>query len=239
MIIKNELKDIDKVKLLMLDVDGTLVRFTNLNELMKKTLKEMHIPYSDKKFERYVKAVSEILKDSENDFIFNFVALCRYIDKNKVLKDKKDTPIFLSKMINDEVNYVEECEGAKEFLELASENFELVCSTNWFKSSQQQKLKRFDMFKYIKNIYTCENNISKPSTHHYLHVLNQEVIKPTEAIMIGDSITDIPDKKLKLQSILYDPKGQKEKLYDNASCVITELKDLETVLKIKNKLKSI
>lgn len=238
MIIKNNLQNVDEIKLIMLDIDGTLVKFTNLETLMQRVFAEMNLEYKNSLFLRYVKTVSIALKDAENSISFNFDMLCKYVENEKIFKRKKDVSIFLSKMIAYEDDYIEQIDGSEELLETLKSQKNVVCSTNWFYSSQDKKLKKFNLRQYVEKIYTCENNIAKPNIHHFLGILNQEIIKPSEAIMIGDSTTDLPDSKIGLQSILFDQNNNKEKLYEQATCVVTELNDIPKLLnleKIKKK----
>ena len=230
MIIKNNLQNINEIKLVMLDIDGTLVRFTNLEELMQRVFKEMNLEYKNSLFLRYVKTVSIALKDAENDISFNFETLCDYVESENIFKDKNDIQTFLSKMIAYEHDYIEQIEGSSELLETLKSKKNVVCSTNWFLTSQRSKLKRFNLDKYVEKIYTCENTVAKPNIHHFLGILNQEITRPSEAIMIGDSITDLPDSKIGLQSILFDPNNKKENLYEQATCVVTELNDITKLL---------
>lgn len=85
MILKNELENKENIKLLILDIDGTLVRFTNLEALMDRVLKEINEEKNDKQFTRYVTAVADILKDSEQNLSFDFKTLCKYINHQKLI----------------------------------------------------------------------------------------------------------------------------------------------------------
>lgn len=237
MILKNDLQNKNDIKLIIFDIDGTLVRFKNLEELMKRVYMELELEYTNESYLKYVKAVANTLEEAKYDKTFNFKKLCSNIDNEKFITKNK-TKDFLTKMITYESDYIEIINGAREVLDDIYTNKEIICSTNWFLSSQNSKLEKTDLRKYINNIYTCENTVAKPNIHHFLNILNKEKIKPSEAIMIGDSLTDIPNEDIGLQTILFDENNSKEKIYEQATCVITQLNDISKILgltKIKDK----
>ena len=71
MIIKNELKDIDKVKLLIFDIDNTLTIFNTLSKQIEQAFKEYSREYKVEYLEMLKKTVEHTIKIAENEQYLN------------------------------------------------------------------------------------------------------------------------------------------------------------------------
>ena len=103
------------------------------------------------------------------------------------------------------------------------QKYELVVLTNWFKSSQIERLKTANIYKYFKEIYGGDE-FMKPSKESYYKALGNRKIE--ECIMIGDNIPiDLEGaQKIGLDTILIS------KVKQNKYKQIEELKELKNIL---------
>lgn len=77
-------------------------------------------------------------------------------------------------------------DGVKETLEYLSKKYELVCLTNWFTESQENRLRKLDILKYFKQIYGTDKVMMKPFKESFLSAMGE--FKPSECLMIGDNL---------------------------------------------------
>ncbi len=232
MIIKDNLKN-NKFNILLFDIDGTLVEYTSLSNLVKETLSYFDILPTEKLIINQGKAVGKLLELAEYKKVFSFNMMCEYWNDYMNLEYYDINSVDLAvKMLNLEVLYLKKVNGVQKTLELLSEEKRMIASTNWFLFSQRRKLDYIGLSEYIKKIYTCELQYAKPSAKHFKRILQEENISPDNILMIGDSSTDLSSEKVGIQSILVDYHNKKENIYDEASCVITEFSDLMKVLKL-------
>lgn len=77
-------------------------------------------------------------------------------------------------------------DGVKETLEYLSKKYELVCLTNWFTESQENRLRKLDILKYFKEIYGTDKVMMKPLPESYMSAIGN--FKPEECLMVGDNL---------------------------------------------------
>lgn len=77
-------------------------------------------------------------------------------------------------------------DGIKETLEYLSKKYELVCLTNWFTESQENRLRKLDILKYFKEIYGTDKVMMKPLPESYMSAMGS--FKPEECLMVGDNL---------------------------------------------------
>lgn len=231
MILKNEINS--NKKNIIFDIDGTLIYYDTLKKLINEALSYYGFEHKDSYIKMQVEGVINAIRFAETSKNFNYHFLVN--EWSKSLKFLEGTNVsaldFGNKMIDLETKYIKEIRGSKETLQyLYDLKYLLLGSTNWMKNSQINKLSVFNMNNYFKEIYTCENFYAKPNFAHFQKILDEEQIDIKDTIMIGDSQTDILCKNYGLDSILFDQNINKEKIYDDATAVITEISDLRRIL---------
>ena len=88
---------------------------------------------------------------------------------------------------NDKNRYEKASKELIELLEYLSSKYELVVVTNWFLDIQRKRLENSGILKYFKKIYSSDYYKSKPNKEIFVAAMGD--YKPSECIMLGDSIT--------------------------------------------------
>ncbi len=232
MIIKDEL--VTQKKNLLFDIDGTLLYFDTLYDLIDEALIFYGIQPKEEYYKMQTDGVIKALKLGELNNSFSFKCLIDCWEETLLFL--KNTGItakeFGLKMLKLEQKYVKEIPNTKSTLEfLKTLKYNLLCSTNWLEQAQREKLRAVNIENYFSKIYTCENTYAKPDSKHFYYILQKEKFNIDETIMIGDSGADVACKKIGLDTILFDPNGKKESLYNSSTVVITDMTDLKKILK--------
>lgn len=76
--------------------------------------------------------------------------------------------------------------GVRETLEYLSKKYELVCLSNWYTESQENRLRKLDILKYFKEIYGIDKVVMKPFKDSFLSACGK--YKTSECIMVGDNL---------------------------------------------------
>ncbi len=232
LIIKNNIEDTKD--LIIFDIDGTLLYYDTLDDLIKEALISFEFEPLDEYVKRQNLGVVKSLLSSTNNNDFSYQQLFDCWNESLVfLQGTNITAQMIGqKMIDLEPKYTRIMPEVKETLNLLDGR--LICSTNWFKKSQILKLNKTGLGSYFSEIYTCEEINAKPSRKHFEYILTKEKILPSKTVMIGDSSSDLSCSQLGIDSILIDFDNSKQRLYDQATCVVTNFSDIEKVLKKVN-----
>ncbi|MGI6324590.1 MAG: HAD family hydrolase [Bacilli bacterium] len=234
MIKKDEINNSQKIKCVMFDIDGTLVEYRTLMALIDEALQSYNILPQPDYYRMQGEGVIKTLTLAADDPNY-FSRESLYANWEESLAFLKNTGVsseeFGAKMINLEPCYTYAMPGVKSTLEMLRVlKYRLICSTNWFLEAQLKKLNKFDLCDYFETVYTCENRCAKPGLQHFENILSLEGLNPDEIIMVGDSRTDLNSIDANIQGILYDPYERRQRDYDKASAVITDLTDVPRIL---------
>lgn len=108
-------------------------------------------------------------------------------------------------------------------LEYLSKKYELVTLSNWFTSSQTNRLKEAGIFKYFTNVYGTDKVPMKPKKESFQSAMGN--LKAEECVMVGDNFNvDIKVPKEMGLNVYYLSKNKKEGY--NTINSISELKEL-------------
>lgn len=229
MIIKDDLNH-KNIKLLIYDVDGTLVYFKTLFSLLKESFEIHGIPFKKEYFDEYILAISTSLNENKNDFGHRSLSISfdRYfkIIKNYNVSGKD----YLDTLLNLEYKYTYSFDGVKETLEYLYKLYPQVISTNWFAHSQKVKINKFDLLKYFQKIYSCELYYPKPNKKHFERISNDYNVSPKECLIIGDSVTDSAASNYGYNTLLVDYDNKKENIYNLSTSVVNDFKDIKKIL---------
>ena len=241
MVIIDKLSDNNKINTLIFDVDGTITRWKNVEDFLRKSLEELGVPYTDEALKGLYKAMSDrelhALISSEADADIYSYLLDLYIpslkENNVSGKDLKDI------MFEKEARETFISDDTKSELEILSKDYKLYVYTNWFTGQAIKKLKRYGLEGYFENIHSSENTFIKYSKLGFVWLIHEYNLDRDKTIHIGDSESDvIPSKSAGLKSIFldYDIKSssditdKKMRLIHSADASITEFKDIRRVL---------
>lgn len=235
MIHKNNIINPNNIKLLIFDIDGTIVEYRTLKDLFKKALSFYNVPFKEEYFSLQGQAVGELLIRSESERIFNFDNMIKFWTKYLVILKEYDIDPkeFSELMIFLEPEFTYIMDGVYETLEtLNNLGYNIVVATNWFEFSQRRKLEKFDLNKFFERIYTCENEFSKPNKQHFNRIIDDYKVDPSKTLVIGDSSADIKASLYGINTILVDYYKKHEDLYGISTSVVSEFPDIMRVLKI-------
>lgn len=240
MVIIDKLSNYTDINTIILDIDGTITRWKNIEHFLEKSLNILGVPYSDDALKGLFKAMeyreSHALITGEADENAYSMLLECYIKNLREYgvsgNDLKNTMFELEAS----ETYISE-ETQEEFKKLA-EHYKLFIYTNWFKNQALKKLDRYNLTKYFYEILSSEDHFIK-SKIGFLWLLKTYNLDPLKTVHIGDSKSDvIPSHKVHLHSIYldYDIKSpediteEKMKLINSADASITEFKDIRLIL---------
>lgn len=218
------------IKLLIYDVDGTLVYFKSLFDLLKESFEIHGIPFKREYFNEYVEAVSSSLNENRSDFGHRSLSnsFNEYFDIIKEYDiDGKD---YLQTLLDLEYKYTYMHYRVKETLKCLYKMYPQVISTNWFAESQKVKIDKFDLLKYFQKIYSCELYYPKPNKKHFERISDDYNLNPEECLVIGDSLADITASIYGYNTLLVDYNNKKEDLYDLSTYVVNDFRDIKKVL---------
>lgn len=229
MIIKDNLNT-RNIKLLIYDVDGTLVRFETLFDLLKESFEIHGIPFKKEYFSEYVSAVSSSLNENRKDFSHR--SLSNSFDKyfEIIKKYHIDGKEYLQTLLDLEYKYTYVFNGVNDTLNYLYKIYSQVISTNWFRESQKIKIDKFDLLKYFEKIYSCELYYPKPNKKHFERISNEYSLSPEECLVIGDSSPDVKAYNYGYNTLLLDYENKKESLYDLSTFVVNDFKDIKKIL---------
>lgn len=206
-------------KRLIFDVDDTLIPWKKKYYLdLKKFLKINDIKLSWIKLYKVLITIDNYEKTHD---CWNMEEFKECIsDVTKIEMDNKKVSIFFEWLENcvDDVA----SEKLSDTLKYLSKKYELVVLSNSFKKAQEERLEKFGIKKYFKDIY-CGDEVMKPNKKAYLRACGE--FKPTDCIIIGDNLNFdvIEASKLGISPIYVNKKKHKDYLTIKSVC---ELKDI-------------
>lgn len=227
MILKNNIKH-NKLHNIF-DIDGTLTYFNGLNYLVDEALSDYGYEVNDKYHALQYKAVQIIMRKAmKYDNFFNLENYIK-IHKRTMGLYESNAHLVVMRMLELTPKYTSMYPNVRETLEQLNQS--AICSTNWFREIQREKLKSVGIERYFSSIYTCEDLSAKPNKKHFKHIIKKEKYNPNECVMIGDSLCDLGASHAGIDTILVDYELKKENLYDRADAVITDFGDLKKILR--------
>lgn len=223
-----------KVKLIITDIDGTLLEYVTLKDIVMETLDFFNVPKNDEYYDMQCSGVVAALTEAAQENTFCFERLCYYWQNHLLfLKDYNiNVEDFASKLIELEPKYSQEISNVNSTLHsLKIEYPRIVCSTNWLLTSQLSKIRKVNLDRYIDKIYTCEETYAKPNPKHFEYILESENLTPKDVIMIGDSFADMAASHIGINTILLDRESNKQSLYPYSTFVVKDFGEIKHILK--------
>lgn len=233
MIVKNNFKNVDKIKLIIFDIDYCITRYNTMEDLVIKTCSFFNLEYKNEYYQNTLNAFSYAVDLAKEDQFLTlenlFIGFEIYLP---IIKSSNiNTKEFALKMLEFEGDSVVLNEGMDKVLEYLNKKYKVVCLTNWFFKPAKEKLEKTGALKYISKIYTCEDNYAKPRIESFLRVLKEEGCSEENCVMLGDSYSDIISSDFGIQSILTDYRDSKRiNVRDKATAVITEAIDIISII---------
>ena len=136
-----------------------------------------------------------------------------------------------NKALDDFFNYYAsikllDTDNISKLLEYLSSKYELIAYSNWYRESQIQRLKKYNLDKFFTKIYGCETINIKPSIVGIKKVIENNNIK--DYIFVGDNIEidlEVPNN-MGMDTIFFNRKGIKQDKYKEVSNILDLMKIL-------------
>lgn len=181
-----------KYKLLLLDLDGTILDYkTSEEKCIKKLFEEIKVEYKDEYLEAYHKINSSYWKKLEKgevtrkELIENrFKDFFDYID---VKTDIDGNEVYL-KYLSTSTDMIE---NSRSFLNNINKDIKIIAATNGIKFVQESRIEMNDIKKCFELLVTSEEvAYEKPHSKFFDFCLREyKDIKKDEILMIGDSLS--------------------------------------------------
>lgn len=206
------------IKRIIFDIDNTLIDFPeSYKEGYQQVLDKYNI---DKKADDLYDAIG-VYEESGKYDKYDFDELLKVINEYLHLELDDNFLNDYFKMYNHLPTYVSD--SVKETLEYLSKKYELVTLSNWFTSSQEERLKYADIDKYFTKVYGTDIVSMKPKEEAFKAVLGDYRID--ECLMIGDSIKMDIEVPFNMGMNVYHLCKKGKSQYPSISA-LEELKDL-------------
>jgi len=230
MIIKNTYKK-KSVGLLLYDLDGTITYHDTLRGHYEAVLRTLGIIPKPEYIAEILKAVADFLVLHKEEG-FTLAAFYKYNEEHLSFLIENDIKgsRFSQAGMDLEDRYLKLSAGMDVLIRyMAGIGIKQAIFTNWFRNIQINKLNKFNLLPYFSELYTPETLPIKPSLEGFKTILIKEGVKEG-AVMIGDSSEDMAAGEAGFHTILLDPNGKKEALYEIANSVVTEANDIKKLL---------
>ncbi len=226
-----------KKKFLLFDVDRTLLDFKKSEAVaLKQSLEDFSFEYNEQIRARYEVINHYYWGEFEKGTI----------EKSKILSARfRDLfgefgflgdPVLFDRYYRNELSKIAELiEGADELLSrLRNQGYQIYFVTNGTREVQRPRLKNSGLELLADGIFISEEiGFQKPEKEYFNLVFSRiPDFNPEEAIVIGDSLTsDIQGGvNMGIDTVWYNPDGQKNTLNLPVTYEITDLWELDTIL---------
>ena len=205
-------------KRIVFDLDNTLIMWSkNYRFALDNVLKDLEIDTSDEEIDNYDNSLGLYELEYTNYNKKDFMEFTRKYFKSNIpdifydmLKDyQKDCYIVDEELINT--------------LKYLSSKYDLVVLTNWFTSTQVERLKNSQVLEYFTFVSGGDERVLKPDLKAFDIVFDN--FKPSECIMVGDSFRSDIEPAIKLGMDYYWVTNEENNEYKTIKNIY-ELKDI-------------
>jgi phosphoglycolate phosphatase len=174
-------------KLIIFDLDGTLIdsapSLTNALNLMLKKLNKQSVSED---------RVREWIGEGASKLVARAYFNKKDIKDDEIIKTKDALNIFLEYYQKSLTKNLKLYSGVKEGLKDLSKNYKLAIATNKPHIFLDEILNYLDIKKFFSEVLGAKENLQKkPNPNMLLKILKNLEIKPSSAVMIGDSKSDL------------------------------------------------
>lgn len=209
------------IKKIIFDVDDTLIMWKDdFISILESIIKEYNI-YDNEKVDLINHYID--IYEHDND-VLEEQRFLNYINSNCNLNLDLD---FVERLKKDQEQCFEKADDSLiETLEYLSSKYELVVLTNWWTTTQKNRLKNAGILKYFKEIYG--DGVQKPTKEAFLRAVGTNKIE--ECIMVGDNlISDIQGAlNIGMKAIWYNSKNKEAN--EEGFTTIKDLSKLKEIL---------
>lgn len=216
------------IKRIIFDIDNTLIDWkAEYWDCLKNVFDELKLPYSSE-----IKAKIQHAVDNYEDgtnFTYTKESMMKAIEEELGYKLPESffgiwiryLGMCVPEKADDEVVYT---------LQYLKQKYDLVVLSNWFKKSQDERLKRLGLDKYFSTTYMTENIPMKPNKEAF------EIAKGpyefSECVMVGDSLkTDVSGAvNANMNVIFYDRNNIKINSNEHIMATIRKFTELTDIL---------
>ena len=216
------------IKRIIFDIDNTLIDWkAEYWDCLQNVFDELNLPYSSETKAKIQHAVDNY-EDGTN-FTYTKESMMKAIEEELGYKLPESffgiwiryLGMCVPEKADDEVVYT---------LQYLKQKYDLVVLSNWFKKSQDERLKRLGLDKYFSTTYMTENIPMKPNKEAF------EIAKGpyefSECVMVGDSLkTDVSGAvNANMNVIFYDRNNIKINSNEHIMATIRKFTELTDIL---------
>jgi len=181
------------IKAVLIDIDNTLLDF-NLSafESVRQTFTDNGLPVDESTFSTFKKINDELwLKIERAELDRAGLHKIRFELILKALGLKADGQKIEREFRSNLFNIAIPVKDAKEILEYLSSKYAIYLASNAIYNQQVNRLTKSRLIGFVKNLFISERiGFNKPTKEFFDECFkNMNGIKPSETVMIGDSIT--------------------------------------------------
>ncbi|NLL44791.1 MAG: HAD family hydrolase [Mollicutes bacterium] len=210
------------IKRIIFDLDNTLIPWEEEYwDSLKGAFKRINYSFNDEMINKLSQAVGEYEKYYP---IYKKEDLLAFMEKYANI----DLPdIFLDYWLEELGYCAKTSQEIIDTLEYLYQKYDLVVLTNWFTSSQTERLITANILKYFSKVYGADEFLIKPYPESYLMAANGYQL--SECLMIGDNLNNDVKGALQLgmKAIYFDLEN---KYHGNEYQTIKKFSDLKKIL---------
>lgn len=221
---------------LLFDLDGTLFDFdAGETYAFHKVCDYFHIPFSLDVLALYQGINLSYWKAYERgEITTTALSVARFRDFSSAV-DANGDPTLMSKLYQDHLG--EDCTPIKDALStcriLRERGYTLSIITNGRSTTQHSRLSKSELASMISGLFISEEiGFQKPKPEYFDYVFSKLAIKPSQALVIGDSLTsDIRGGiQYGIDTCWFNPKRATNTLSQSPTYEITDLNELLSIL---------
>ncbi|OUR95624.1 noncanonical pyrimidine nucleotidase, YjjG family [Halobacteriovorax marinus] len=181
-----------KYKSLFIDLDNTLLRFSETEVFAFDKLMELHSlnhPDSFKIYKRCNKALWDKVELGETTP--QELKIQRFVDFSKEINLKVEAQLLSDQYEDFLGEGIFPLEGAFELIKDLAKEYELICTTNGLSIVQHKRLKKSKLVESFTHVIVSEEEgFSKPDKRFFSVALSKSMTSdPSEVLVIGDSLS--------------------------------------------------
>ncbi|WP_019849998.1 YjjG family noncanonical pyrimidine nucleotidase [Desulfitobacterium sp. PCE1] len=222
-------------KALFLDVDDTLLNFEQCSrEALRKTFYHFSITYDDKTYDLFRSIDDQLwLLQKQGTLSVQDVLKLRFQQLFEQL-DLRHGPTAFQNVFPEKLSEEYFMEPyAAESVQCLSAHYKLFVTSNGILKMQLKRLKLAGLLSYFSNVFVSDDiGHEKPSAKFFDECFKRSQLKPSEVLLIGDSIKAdmLGAKNSTIDSCWYNPKHRSKDCDVEIDYIISDLSQLKNIL---------
>lgn len=212
------------VKKIIFDLDNTLIPWNDeWWDTVRETFSTFNMGCDDYLQNKFIEAIGLYEKSTER---FSELGMQEFVSKELEIVLPENFIIEWKQRLSCCIPEIDleliEC------IKYLADKYELCVATNWFTDQQSEKLRKFHIYEYFKEIVGCDIFNMKPDLEMYKYLIGD--CSNEEVVVVGDSFINDIEPALELNLYAYYVTDKLKKTKDNLYMHINNVKDLMQIL---------